>query len=361
MKKILMVASAASHFENFHIPYIHALSGRGDTVHTASSGVFADPCVKLHTPLPFRKKLFHPMNIAVIFKLARLIRREKYDIVCTNSTLAGFCGRMALKLSRCKNTAALHICHGYLFSDDGSFRSKVYLFFEKLVRKRTDLLAVMNREDVQIAEKYSLGRKILYINGMGLDVSKFPPIPQQEALKVRSELSVGGNELLFLCAAEFSRRKNQLLILKAFSSLQRSDCVLAFAGEGDELENCRKAAKELGISDKVRFLGQQGDMNRLYRAADCLVSASTFEGLPFNVMEALYCGDDVILSDVKGNRDLAESSSLYPCGDAEALTALMEKARPVTQHTSHLNAAFTLESVFEKNMGAFDVQPRAKS
>lgn len=343
MKKVLMAASESSHFKNFHIPYIKRLIAGGVEVHTVSNGDFSlDGAV--HTRLGFRKRLLSPANVAVIFKLARLIRRERYDAVYTNSTLAGFAGRMAVILSGSRRTECRHICHGYLFDDNGSARSRVYLMFEKLVRRRTSLLAVMNADDLRIAGKYRLGREIVFLDGMGLDEEKFPPLPESEISRQREEL--GGENTLFLCVGEFSARKNQSAVLRAFARLKRTDCRLIFAGGGALFEECRALAKTLGIAERTVFLGHCSDMNALYRACDCLISASRYEGLPFNVMEALYCGESVLLSDVKGNRDL--SDKLYPYNDDAALAGLMETVEPVPRE-NRLPERYLLSRCLEKN------------
>lgn len=343
MKKVLMAASESSHFKNFHIPYIQRLLDGGVEVHTASNGDFSLDGV-VHTRLGFRKRLLSPANIAVIFRLAKLIRRECYDAVYTNSTLAGFAGRMAVILSGSKRTECRHICHGYLFDDDGSARSRVYLMFEKLVCGRTSLLAVMNADDLRIAEKYRLGGKIIFIDGMGLDTEKFPPLPAEEISRQRARF--GAENTLFLCVGEFSPRKNQSAVLRAFARLERTDCRLIFAGGGALIEECRTLAETLGIADRTLFLGHCSDMNVLYRACDCLVSASRFEGLPFNVMEALYCGETVLLSDVKGNRDL--SDRVYPYNDDAALAGLMETVKPAPRENK-LPERYLLSRCLENN------------
>ena len=79
MKKILMAASRASHFKNFHIPYIKYLIENGNTVFTVSEGDFEMEGVT-HINLPFHKKLFSFGNIGVIADLAKLIRKERFDI-----------------------------------------------------------------------------------------------------------------------------------------------------------------------------------------------------------------------------------------------------------------------------------------
>ncbi len=349
MKKILMIASESSHFVNFHIPYIDYLLQKGTAVFTASRGKFEKNGV-VHTQLNFRKKIASPSNIGVIIELAALIRKEKFDAVYTNSTLAGFAGRLALILSKRGNTFCCHICHGYLFNDNGSLRSKIYLAFEKLVRRRTTLLAVMNKEDFDIARKYTLGREIVFLKGMGFDPKNFPQLSEDEIRRQREKLGSLHGEMLFLCVGEFSKRKNQAAIINACSKLHRRDFKMIFAGEGEKLNECKALANNLGLSDKILFLGHRKNVNLLYRTCDCLISASKFEGLPFNVMEALYCGEEVIVSDVKGNCDLVESQkNRYPFNDAEALADLMDKAAAKSRN-NNLKDCYLLNNVLRENI-----------
>ncbi len=362
MKKILITASKASHFKNFHIPYIKYLADGGNAVFTASDDDFEYEGA-VHIKMPFKKKIFSFGNIGVVLRLARLMRKERFDVLYTNSALAGAIGRCAAVLSGCKKTKTVHICHGYLFSDDGSKRSKLYLTAEKLLRNRTDLLAVMNKEDLLIAEKYSLGKEIAFINGMGLDTDKFPPINSAGETDIRKKtreyLGAGENTFLFLCAAEFSERKSQKTIIKALPLLKRSDCKVVFAGDGTLAEECKSLAKNLGIAEKTVFIGHCGKMNALYRSCDCLISAGRFEGLPFNVMEALYCGENIIVSDVKGNSDLAasapENSELFPFEDFSRLAELMDKAERPNSRSCKLPEKYFLKNVFEENIRKLDI------
>lgn len=351
MKKVLMVASAASHFKNFHMPYIKYLAEHGVQVYTASAGDLDSEYICKHIPLPYRKKLYHPLNLAVILRLARLMRKERFDTVYTNSSLAGFTGRMALILSGRKSTKAIHICHGYLFNDDGSRRSRLYLAFEKLLRRRTGLLAVMNADDAAIAKKYSLGKEIVFINGMGVDSSLFTRISGSSMQSFRRSLGATEKTVVFLCVGEFSPRKNQKCIIDACALLKDKDYHMVFAGEGELLESCRKLAEKPEIADKITFLGQYGDANRLYRSCDCLISASRFEGLPFNVMEAVHCGTQILVSDVKGSRDLALAygGRVFGYGNANELAALMQDTgRQLCRENA--DGRFLLENVFEENL-----------
>ena len=81
------------------------------------------------------------------------------------------------------------------------------------------------------------------------------------------------------------------------------------------------------MEGKILFCGYVSDVNCLYRTADALVAASYYEGLPFNVMEALYCGLPCIVSDVKGHQDLIHSHKnglLFEPQDIQMLSKHLE-------------------------------------
>ena len=71
------------------------------------------------------------------------------------------------------------------------------------------------------------------------------------------------------------------------------------------------------MSESVYFFGQREDACDIMRACDLYVSASTIEGMPFNIIEAMGCGKTVLASSVKGHTDLIEegkSGFLFKCG-----------------------------------------------
>ncbi len=363
MKKVLMIASEASHFENFHIPYIEYLLKHNVEVFTASRGDFSFEGVT-HFTVPYKKKLFSAGNVKVITNLASFIRKNGFDAVYTNSTLAGFTGRMAAILSGKHYKKLVHICHGYLFDDDKSFRSKIYLFFEKLVKKQTDLLAVMNGDDYKIAEKYRLGKKIVFLNGMGLDTEKFPDVSLDGINSFKASYGIDNDKYVFLCVGEFSERKHQKTIIEACEMINSNRYLVLFAGDGALFEECKSLANEKGLQDKLLFLGHCREINLLYRVCDCLISSSRYEGLPFNVLEGLYCGEKVIVTDVKGNKDLAaeHGQDVYGFSDAKALSMLMSKTIETfcsgdssTDKVNLLKSKYFINGVLKENLSLLEM------
>lgn len=306
MKKILFCASRVSHIINFHLPYIKYFKDKGCCVDIAVQGSTDNKLIDSCFDLKFTKNPFSPDNIKTVYELKKIIKNGNYDIICSNSTLAGAASRMAVMLAGKPKPYFVHISHGYMFGEKNGFKSKMYLLCEKATAKPVDSLIVMNKEDYSLAENYHLGKNIHYIHGMGVCPEKFPPITQSERAEIRRRLKIPDGNFALLCAGEFSERKNQMLIIQSFSRLLQNhkDIILIFAGDGQTLDNCRNTVSKLELDDRVRFPGQVSDINKIYRSCDILVSASKMEGLPFNVMEAMLCNLPIVASDIKGHSDL---------------------------------------------------------
>ncbi len=325
MKKILFCASRASHLENFHRDYMAYFHAQGWEVHGAAQGELHLPEVDRFFELPFSKSSLPIDNIGTILKLKKILQEEDYDVIQPNATLAGLvCRSAVMLLPKRRRPAVMQICHGYLFDEGGGLKSKLYLACERLTAKPADLLLTMNRQDLEIARKYQLGRKIVPVHGMGIHPEKFPPLSGTQLEEVRRKYGIRPDCFTFLTIGEFSKRKNQEMIIRAFQKAvaRVSNLQLVLAGDGALLDDCQTLVKELGLEKKIIFCGHVADVNALYRTADALVAASYYEGLPFNVMEALFCGLPCVVSDVKGHQDLirhGENGLLFQIGGTETL------------------------------------------
>lgn len=322
---VLFTASTWSHITNFHRPYLAAFRAQGWTVHVACGGEMREvPEADLCVPLPFEKKMSSPANLRAASQLRRMIREHHYSLICTHTSLAAFFTRLAV-LGLPKRPAVVNVAHGYLFDDQTpSLKRQILLTAERLTAPATDLLLTMNRWDYDCACAHQLGRRVENIPGVGVNFSRFAPLSPADRAAHRAELGLAPDDFLLLYAAEFSARKNQAMLLRAMSQLP-SHVKLALPGSGVLLEECRQLATSLGIADRVLFPGHV-DMPVWYAMADAAVSASRSEGLPFNVMEAMYAGLPVVASAVKGHTDLLENEKiglLYPYNDETAfLTAV---------------------------------------
>lgn len=320
-QKVLFTASTASHILHFHLPYLKAFRERGWTVHVACGNVTGQiPWADEVIGLPFEKKMTAPGNFRAAKQLNGKLRAENYDLLCTHTSLAAFFSRLALNGLR-QRPKVVNMVHGYLFDDRTSWaKRQILLTAERMMAGRTDLLLTMNRYDLEIAQRHGLGRYIRNIPGIGVDFSRFDAVTEEDGEKLRKELGLPEEAFVLFYAAEFSARKSQSDLIRALVKLPEH-VVLILAGDGALREQCVEAARALGVEHRVHFPGYIKDVPRWYRAADAAVSASRSEGLPFNVMEAMYSGLPVVASEVKGHEDLiehGETGLLYPYGDADA-------------------------------------------
>lgn len=320
-RKVLFTASTYSHIVNFHLPYLRRFQEEGWRVYAACGGTAMPiPCADEVIHLPFEKSMFSPGNFKAASILRGKIRREGFALVSTHTSLAAFFTRLALRGLKERPLVA-NMVHGYLF-DDGTPRLKraVLLEAERLTAPATELVLTMNRWDYEAAKRYKLGREVANIPGVGVDFSRLDRVARDARESARKSLGIPENAFVLLYAAEFSARKSQSVLIRAMERLPEG-VVLVLAGDGTARAECEALSQKLGVAGRVRFPGHVKDMGACYAMADAAVSASRSEGLPFNVMEAMYAGLPVVASGVKGHTDLISdgvSGLLYPYGDEQA-------------------------------------------
>ncbi len=125
----------------------------------------------------------------------------------------------------------------------------------------------------------------------GIDTEKFA-FRSDVRQRVRAELGVGDDTKLIGFCGRFRRQKNPLFLLEIFAEYahMEADTKLMLAGIGELEQQMRKRVEELGIADKVMFLGARTDMPDLYQAMDLFLLPSLFEGFGIVYAEAQCAG-----------------------------------------------------------------------
>lgn len=363
MPVVLFTASTWSHLASFHRPYLRAFRELGWQVHAACGGEPQDiPEADAHFQVPFEKKMSSPRNFQAQARLRQLMKETDYALVCTHTSLAAFFTRRAAAGLR-RRPAVVNVVHGYLFDDATPLLKKsILLAAERLTAPQTDLLLAMNQWDLDAARRYRLGARVEGIPGIGVDFSAFSALTPEARAARRAACGIAPGERLLVYGAEFSARKNQAMLLRALPLLP-SEVKLALPGRGALLEECRALAHRLGVEQRVLFPGYVSPMWDWYAMADAAVSASRSEGLPFNIMEAMYAGLPVAASAVKGHTDLIASGQtglLYPYGDegafSRAVLWLLEhpaQAAALGEAARRRTAAYALHAVLPLVMGRY--------
>lgn len=347
-KKILYVASTATHLRRFHEPYIAALREDYD-VFTLADGEGVD------FPVSISKKLLTLRHASSVHRIRKICRSERFDAVIVHTTLAAALVRLALRRVKPK-PRLLNVVHGYLFSDPPmGLRDKLLLWVERRLAKQTDALAVMNAHDLAAATSRALcAGKVYFLHGMGLP-SREMPLPNKE-LRL---LYAAPQDLLLTFVGELSCRKNQIFLIRAVAKLREEGLPvhLLLVGEGKERENLIREIDRLGLGEAVFLAGNREPVFPYLAVTDVYVSASRSEGLPFNILEAMQVGLPIVASRVRGQEDLLGDDRLYPLDDTDAFCSLVRglvrDACGVGSVTYPNLSDYLLSSVFEENLKTF--------
>ena len=159
----------------------------------------------------------------------------------------------------------------------------------------------------------------------GVDLERFHPL-EKSVLQGKFKLTTP----VWLFAGHLVKLKGVHIIIAALADIPVA--TLLIAGSGPEERRLRQLADSLGVAHRIRFLGDVShtDLCEYYNAADVLVLASSREGMPNVVLEALACGTPVIATRAGGTPELVsspEAGGLMQERTPEALVAAWHRLR----------------------------------
>lgn len=138
-----------------------------------------------------------------------------------------------------------------------------------------------------------------------------------EKALVRKELDIDEKTFVILSIGGCNRNKRHHDIIKAMPLIKKqiSELLYLHLGKGITEEDEKQMSEELGVSEYVRFCGNQRDVRKYLIASDVYLMTSRSEGLSITTIEAMACGIPSILYNVQGLRDFnknGENSFLIP-------------------------------------------------
>lgn len=158
----------------------------------------------------------------------------------------------------------------------------------------------------------------------GTDTARFAPrMVDRDAW--RRQQGILPETCVFVNIARFHRQKNHRLLIEAFHAMlpQAPQSLLLLVGNGSLQPTIQAKVVALDLQENVRFLGERGDIEDILNASDVVVSASDWEGLPNNLVEALAAGKAVVATNVGGVSEVVihgKTGFLVPPGSQELLT-----------------------------------------
>ncbi|MCF7688317.1 MAG: glycosyltransferase [Cephaloticoccus sp.] len=147
--------------------------------------------------------------------------------------------------------------------------------------------------------------------------------------RLRAEHKASGDTRVLLDVAMFRPEKNQRELITIAAGLPANfPWQLWLAGDGPELNSCRKLAQSLSIADRVKFFGFMSDPAPLYAAADLAVHASLSESLSNFLIEAQAHGLPAVAYAAQGVEECFlpdDTGMAIPCGDQDAFRTAVQR------------------------------------
>lgn len=310
---------------------------------------------------------FTPLaDLVALWRLFRVMRRERFSIVHTHTPKPGLLGQLAARMAGVP--VVINTLHGFYFHDRmRPLARRFYILTEKIAARCSDVILSQNSEDVQTAvrEKICPPEKIKFL-GNGIDIRRFDREKLDGATidNLRREIGIPHGRLIIGFVGRLVAEKGVLEFLRAAQLVrERSPHIhLLFVGpidreKADALSPA--VAGDYGLQDICTFTGLRVDMPELYALMDVFVLPSHREGFPRSPMEASAMRVPCVVTDIRGCREAVaheENGLLVPPGDnqklADAITLLLaddEKRRQMGERGRQIAVArFDEQLVFDK-------------
>ena len=327
MKRALIIASVASMIEQFNMGNIKLLQEIGYNVDVAtnferSGNITKEKSNELKKQLinmnvncfqiDFDRGIVSKNNIIAYKQVKKIITQNTYNLIHLHSPIGGVCGRIAGRKERKKGTRIIYTAHGFHFFKGAPILNWIiYYPIEKWLSRYTDCLITINQEDYDIAKRKFKAKQIELVHGVGLDTSRLErDISQDEKIRTRKDLDINEKDIVCTYIAELNKNKNQILLINAIKELKKKipNIKLLLIGKGNLFELYEKIIKENNLEENIKLLGYRDDINELLSITDIYLASSLREGLPVNIMEAMYKGIPVIATDNRGHREIIENN-----------------------------------------------------
>ena len=333
MKKVLFTATVDSHILQFHIPYLKMFKEKGYEVHVATNGTEEIPYCDVKHVISFERSPIKINNLKAIKNLKKIIDKEKFDIIHCHTPMGSVVTRIAAKKARKRGTRVIYTAHGFHFFKGAPLLNWIIFYpIEKHLSKYTDCLITINQEDYELAKRKFKAKQIELVHGVGVDESKFNfEMTKEEKHELRESLGLKDDDFVIIYVAELSKRKNQGMLIKAVKELieeGKTNIKVLLPGTDSMKGYYQKMSKDLGIEENIKFLGYRKDIPKLLKISDLYVSTAKQEGLPVNIMEAMFCGLPILATDCRGNRELfagEKKSFLVKIDDIESMVKIIKE------------------------------------
>lgn len=256
-------------------------------------------------------------RVGALARLARILRRERVDLVHCHNTAPLVYGALAGRFAGA--AGVVYTAHGMKTSRE---RKPVVLQRLGLV----DHFVTVSEDARRIAvERAGAPAARVATVHNGVDVAAFAgPARSSGRGETRAALGIPAQAFVFGIVARLNAAKDHARLFSAFAELARQDerLRLIVVGDGELRHDLAARVAELGMGDRIVMLGSRSDVADLLATFDCFVLSSHTEGLAVTLLEAMAAGLPIVATRVGGNTEVVvdgETGVVVPPRDTARL------------------------------------------
>ena len=243
-------------------------------------------------------------NPFLAFKVRKIIKG--YDVVHAHLVHSLYICSLAARGLKTKLVYTEH-------STSNNRRGKEYIrSIEKIIYGRYDKLISISQQTQDALQNWlqSADGRFVVINN-GVDTKTFVNIHKKVIPKS------------LIMVSRFASSKDQETVIRAMKQLNE-DVTLRFVGDGENLEHCKQVAHEIGVENRVQFLGARSDVAELIAESYIGIQSSNWEGFGLTAVEIMACGKPIVATSVNGLKQVVEGAGfLFEVGDCKTLSKIV--------------------------------------
>ncbi len=251
-------------------------------------------------------------DIAAFLELYRLCKKWRFDVVHTHNSKDGILGRWAAHLAGVP--AVVHTIHNLPFrASPYAFVNRLYAAVERLTARITDTFLAVSSQNIADYLEQRIGAPDQYrVVYSGLELERYRLTVSRA--KARALLGLPDATAVVGWFGRLNYQKDPLTFVRAAAEVAKAIPDVRFIVCGDDPLGedlaipVRGLVQDLGISDRLHFLGFRPDLPLVLHAVDLVMHSSRYEGMGRTVCEALLCGRPVVGTAVDGMREVMISN-----------------------------------------------------
>ncbi|MCK9295291.1 MAG: glycosyltransferase [Desulfobulbaceae bacterium] len=268
-----------------------------------------------------KKPGFRP---SLTIKFLRLFREQNIQTIITHNYSPFRYATIANVLGG--NKPLIHVHHARSFAETDEKRPirerLLALFAKKIVAVSEDL-----RQSIIAHDNIPPDKVCVIANGINEKVYNAPVDVAQK----KASLGLKEKTLVIGCCARLSEQKGHTYLLQALALYNKNtheDWHLLLVGDGELRKKLEDGAKQLGIAEKISFLGSRMDVPELLKVMDIFILTSVWEGMPLTILEAMAAGRAIVCTNVGGVSEVITTEKegiLVPPQDVLSIANAIQK------------------------------------